>query len=36
MVGGSKEAFEKALPLLKIMGKNIFHAGQSMVVVLGC
>ena len=24
MVGGSKEAFEKALPLLKIMGKNIF------------
>tara|TARA_B100000965_G_scaffold390194_1_gene396756 strand:- start:133 stop:1047 length:915 start_codon:yes stop_codon:yes gene_type:complete len=29
MVGGSKEAFEKALPLLKIMGKNIFHAGDS-------
>ena len=28
MVGGSKEAFEKALPLLKIMGKNIFHAGD--------
>jgi len=28
MVGGSKEAFEKALPLLKIMGKNIFHAGN--------
>ena len=28
MVGGSKEAFEKALPLLKIMGKNIFHAGK--------
>ena len=31
MVGGSKKAFEKALPLLKIMGKNIFHAGE-----LGC
>jgi len=29
MVGGSKEAFEQALPLLKIMGKNIFHAGDS-------
>tara|TARA_B100000700_G_scaffold3663_1_gene4259 strand:+ start:791 stop:1705 length:915 start_codon:yes stop_codon:yes gene_type:complete len=28
MVGGSKEAFELALPLLKIMGKNIFHAGD--------
>ena len=28
MVGGSKEAYEKALPLLKIMGKNIFHAGD--------
>ena len=28
MVGGSKEAFEKALPLLKIIGKNIFHAGD--------
>ena len=28
MVGGSKEAFEKALPLLKIMGKNIFHGGD--------
>ena len=28
MVGGSKEAFEEALPLLKIMGKNIFHAGD--------
>ena len=28
MVGGSKEAFEKALPVLKIMGKNIFHAGD--------
>ena len=24
LVGGSKEAFELALPLLKIMGKNIF------------
>ena len=28
MVGGSKEAFDIALPLLKIMGKNIFHAGE--------
>ena len=28
MVGGSKEAFDKAFPLLKIMGKNIFHAGD--------
>jgi 3-hydroxyisobutyrate dehydrogenase len=28
MVGGSKKAFELALPLLKIMGKNIFHAGD--------
>jgi len=28
MVGGTKEAFELALPILKIMGKNIFHAGD--------
>ena len=28
MVGGSKEAFDRALPLLKIMGKNIYHAGE--------
>ena len=28
MVGGSNEAFEKALPVLKIMGKNIYHAGD--------
>ncbi len=28
MVGGTKDAFELALPLLKIMGKNIFHAGD--------
>ena len=28
MVGGSKESFNVALPLLKIMGKNIFHAGE--------
>ena len=28
MVGGSKEAFERALPILKIMGKNIYHAGD--------
>ena len=28
MVGGSKQAFDKALPILKIMGKNIYHAGK--------
>ena len=28
MVGGTEEAFEIALPLLKVMGKNIFHAGD--------
>ncbi|MDA9665268.1 3-hydroxyisobutyrate dehydrogenase [Candidatus Pelagibacter sp.] len=28
MVGGTKEAFDLALPLLKIMGKNIYHAGE--------
>ena len=28
MVGGSKQAFNKALPILKIMGKNIYHAGE--------
>ncbi len=28
MAGGTKEAFELALPLLKTMGKNIFHAGD--------
>ena len=28
MVGGTKESFDLALPLLKIMGKNIFHAGE--------
>ena len=28
MGGGTKEAFDLALPLLKIMGKNIFHAGD--------
>ena len=31
MVGGTKESFELALPILKIMGKNIFHAGK-----IGC
>ena len=31
LVGGSKEAFKQAKPLLQIMGKNIFHAGE-----LGC
>lgn len=29
MVGGAQEAFERAEPILKKMGKNIFHAGQS-------
>ena len=28
MVGGSKKAFDRALPVLKIMGKNIYHAGD--------
>ena len=28
MVGGSKEAFDKALPVLKILVKNIYHAGE--------
>ena len=28
MAGGTSEAFDLALPLLKIMGKNIFHAGK--------
>eukprot|EP00998_Keelungia_sp_KM082_P012370 NODE_869_length_1586_cov_50.315970_g858_i0.p1 GENE.NODE_869_length_1586_cov_50.315970_g858_i0~~NODE_869_length_1586_cov_50.315970_g858_i0.p1 ORF type:complete len:262 (+),score=0.58 NODE_869_length_1586_cov_50.315970_g858_i0:798-1583(+) len=28
MVGGSSIAFEKAKPLLDVMGKNIFHAGE--------
>ncbi|GAB4516900.1 MAG: 3-hydroxyisobutyrate dehydrogenase [Amphiplicatus sp.] len=29
MVGGEKEAFERARPVLQHMGKNIFHAGQA-------
>ena len=29
LVGGSKDAFNSAKPILKIMGKNIFHAGDS-------
>ena len=28
MVGGSKEAFDRALPVLNIIGKNIYHAGE--------
>jgi len=28
MVGGTKESFDLALPILKLMGKNIFHAGE--------
>ena len=31
LVGGTKDAFNLAKPLLEIMGKNIFHAGE-----LGC
>ena len=31
LVGGSRDAFDLAKPLLEIMGKNIFHAGE-----LGC
>ena len=29
MVGGEKEAFERAQPILEKMGKNIFHAGAA-------
>jgi 3-hydroxyisobutyrate dehydrogenase len=29
MVGGSQENFESAKPLLDVMGKNIFHAGEA-------
>lgn len=28
MVGGSEESFERAKPLLDVMGKNLFHAGD--------
>ena len=28
MVGGSEDAFKKALPILRLMGKNIYHAGE--------
>ncbi|NVK25403.1 MAG: 3-hydroxyisobutyrate dehydrogenase [Gammaproteobacteria bacterium] len=28
MVGGSDSAFDKAKPILEVMGKNIFHAGD--------
>ena len=31
LVGGTKDAFDLAKPILEIMGKNIFHAGE-----LGC
>ena len=31
MVGGSNEAYNLALPILKLIGKNIFHAGE-----IGC
>ena len=27
-VGGSNDSFDRALPTLKIMGKNIYHAGE--------
>lgn len=29
MVGGAKEAFDRAKPVLEGMGKNIFHAGDA-------
>jgi 3-hydroxyisobutyrate dehydrogenase len=29
MVGGPKEAFEKALPILQLMGSNIVHQGEA-------
>jgi len=28
MVGGSEDSFNRALPILKVMGKNIYHAGE--------
>ena len=28
MVGGSTKAFDRAFPILKVMGKNIYHAGN--------
>ena len=28
MVGGSEDSFDRALPILKVMGKNIYHAGE--------
>ncbi|RIJ23324.1 3-hydroxyisobutyrate dehydrogenase [Henriciella barbarensis] len=28
MVGGGKDGFEKAKPILDVMGKNVFHAGD--------
>src|SRR5262249_27745901 len=28
MVGGNREAFESVLPLLQLIGKNIFHLGD--------
>ena len=29
MVGGKKKAFKRALPILKVMGKNIVHIGEA-------
>src|SRR5688572_32901075 len=29
MVGGSKEAYERALPVLNAMGKNLYHCGPT-------
>ncbi|WP_084398752.1 3-hydroxyisobutyrate dehydrogenase [Henriciella aquimarina] len=29
MTGGPKEAFDRAKPLLDVMGKNVFHAGDA-------
>ena len=29
MVGGEKDAFDRAKPVLEVMGKNIFHAGAA-------
>ena len=29
MVGGPKEAFERALPVLQVMGENIVHVGEE-------
>ena len=29
MVGGGKESYDRALPILELMGKNIIHCGDT-------